>query len=359
MNVRGLLFVLAVVALGAGCGDDVGPTPASTSRPIGHRPLATITEFGSGAGAEAKAVFDGSTLLVPLGAGGLALYDLSRASQPTHISTVGLDVLGGQAASVASRQGRAFVAIPGVGGLVELDLRAPGNPRVVSRFGADVPWIGQIALRGHHLFVQSAAANGAPGGIYVFDVGDGAPVLVGRYLVNLTDPGFYATEERTVYLARTPPTPARIDVIDMLDPANPRRTTGWSGAGNVFDIDVSGNRVYCASYWGGVQVLNRAQTASLRTEASYDWPDASAFGTSIAAAPPYVFVARGRDARRADTLQVFRHDGSALTPIQEQETSLPIVSLVVSGNLLAVVELESQQVYEPRKCVALYAISRS
>ncbi len=358
MKVRGLVFALAVVAIGAGCGDDVGPTPASVPRPIANRPLATITEFGGGAGTDAKVAFDGSTLLLPLGGGGLALYDLSRASQPTYIGTVGVDALGGQAGSVASRQGRAFVATPGVGGLVELDLRTPGNPRVLSRFGADVPWIGQVVLRGYHLFVQSTAANGAPGGIYVFDVAGGTPVLVGRYLVDLTDPGFYATEERTVYLARTPPTPARIDVVDMLDPGNPRLATSWFGPGNVFDIDVYGHRVYCASYWGGVQVLSRSQTASLRTEATYDWPDASAHGTGIAAAPPYVFVARGQDARQADSLQVFRHDGNALTPVSEQEVPLPIVSLTVAGNLLAVVELESSQARAPRKCVALYAISR-
>jgi hypothetical protein len=172
------------------------------------------------------------------------------------------------------------------------------------------------------------------------------------------DLGFHVTAEGRVFLARISDQ-AKIDVVDMAVPSAPVLLGTWTASRplNVVDIDVQEGKAYCAGYWGGLVVLAGADDARLASEADLDWPDASSYASSVAAAPPYVFVARGETETSSGSFQAFRADGSSLSPVWEQAATFTPQWVAISGNLLVTVELQSpHQTAEPQKVLKLYRI---
>jgi hypothetical protein len=354
-----LLPIILLAAL-AGCSpgqDDENPPMV---RQLAMEHLATILDYGWAWGSEAKVAFDGSTMFVPNGGWGISIYGLGDPSLPEHLARVDSADLGGQGGAVAAAGGRAFVATPDSDRIVELDVSTPSAPVVVRYFGG-IPEYDQLVLRGRYLFVQSGSCLDYPGGPYAFDISLSPPALVGKYLAELIDPGFYVTDAGRVFQARTPAFAddmARIDVVDMAAPSSPVLLSTWtSGKGlNVTDIDVQQGRAYCAAYWGGIFVLKGADVARLELEAEFDWSEEHAIAISAAAAPPYLFVARGDSEGGAESFQAFRLDGSSLTLVWEQAAQFPVHSVAISGNLLVTVEQEPPLTEWPKKILTLYRI---
>jgi hypothetical protein len=326
------------------------------------QPLAEISEYAWAWGSEAPVAFDGSLLYVPLGAPGLAIYSLSDPTAPQRLALVGAALLDGQAGAVAAAGQRAYVATPDKGVIVELDVSVPTAPQVRSRFGGGIPGIARLALRGSHLFVKAGSSTAYLGGVYVFDVSTNPPSLAGQYLTNLVDPGFDVSPTGWAFLARTPATAddsAKIDVIDMSNPAAPILLTTWVEARpmNVSGLVVQGDRLYGAGYWGGPFVLTGAATTPLVLEAEYDWSELPRYAWDVAAAPPFVFISRGDAPGRIGSFQAFRQAGASLIPVWERAATFPIHSVAVSGDLFVTVEQESPQVPSPHKLLKLYRIS--
>lgn len=356
----GGLAVILLVAAAAGCRREKDSPPEAPPLALEH--MSTILTNGWASGSEARLAFAGTTMYVPLGAAGMDVYAIGDLAHPVLLCRVGIDTLGGQGGAVAAAGGRAFVAALSAEGdsVVELDMSAPESPSVVCRFNG-IPEYDQLVLRDNQLYIQSGSCVDYDGGVYVFAATQSPPLLVGKYLANLIDPGFYVTAVGRVFQARTPEFAEdfpSIDVVDMADPAAPKVLSTWRSQKqlNVCDIDVRLGRAYCAGYWGGVLVLRGADTERLELEAEYDWSEGSKVALSIAAAPPYIFVARGDSAGGAGNFQVFRQDGSSLILEQEIAAELPVYSVAVSGNLLVTVEQEPPLVASPRKILKLYRI---
>ncbi|MCL7968832.1 MAG: hypothetical protein M8867_04310 [marine benthic group bacterium] len=125
---------------------------------------------------------------------GLAVYDLSRPSEPRPIARVGGDLSGG-ASAVAVDRDRVWAAAIGDGSLVGFDLTDPAGPRRIGRWQASAARHGHIA----DLEVRDGLAFLArwDDGVAILDVGAGnrggtpaAPALVAE-LPNpvFSDPG--------------------------------------------------------------------------------------------------------------------------------------------------------------------------
>lgn len=355
-------LALILLAAGSACRPTENGSPPEPPPPLSLEHLSTILTNGWANGSEARLAFDGTTMYVPQGACGMDVYAIGDPAHPEHLCRVDVDTLGGQGGAVAAAGGRAFVAALSAEGdsVIELDMSAPGSPSEVCRFNG-IPEYDQLVLRGSQLYIQSGSCTDYDGGVYVFAAAQSPPPLAGRYLADLIDPGFHVTAAGRVFQARTPEFAddfPSIDVVDMADPAAPKVLFTWKSKRrlNVWDIDVRQERAYCAGYWGGILVLRGADKERLDLEAETDWSEGSKAALSIAAAPPYIFVARSDTAGGADDFQVFRQDGGSLFLEREIAAELPAHSVAVSGNLLVTVEQEPPIVERPRKILKLYRI---
>jgi hypothetical protein len=254
------LFII-LAAIGTGCRQEPEPPtePPATVRTLLLELQATIIDHAWAAGSEAFVAFDGSTMFVPNGAGGISIYGLGDPGHPALLATVDCSTLGGQGGAVAAANGRAFVAVMGTGLIAELDISTLSNPIVVNRFNA-IPEFDQLELRGNHLFVHFGPSGSAPGGVFVFDISQTPASLVGQYLAQNCDPGFCVSNSKRVFQARPEYVnwTAQIDAVDMADPANPKILFTWPSLRsiNIMDMCEQDGRLYCAAYLGGIFVLN-------------------------------------------------------------------------------------------------------
>jgi hypothetical protein len=79
-------------------------------------------------------------------------------------------------------------------------------------------------------------------------------------------------------------------VIDVSDPANPRRVGGYDTPGNALGVAVSGNYAYVADYNAGLQVLDVSDPANPRRVGGYDTPGGV---SGVAISGNYAYVADG------------------------------------------------------------------
>jgi len=354
------LFI-ALAAAGSGCRQEPEPAPEPPApvRPLLLELQATIIGHGWNSLSDTIITFDGSTMLVIDGGQGLLLYGLADPGHPILLASVDRFTLGGYARAAVASNGRAFVAIMGNGEIVELDISTLSSPLVVNRFST-IPGVGKLELRGNHLFVHFISGGNVPGGVFVYDISHSPAQLVGQYLVSIIDPGFCVSDSKRIFLAHPEHVnwTSQIDVADMADPANPVFVYTWpsSRAINIEDMCTQNGRLYCAAYLGGILVLKGADEPRLDLEAEFDWSDIHFGAWSIAAVPPYVFVARGDSSGAAESFQAFRQWGSSLTLVWEQAAQFPIHSVTVSGNLLVTVEQESLSRPNPQKILKLLRI---
>ena len=310
--------------------------PASGSEAAGGEPgdlrIFPRSQFELAAwawGAEAAATLSGDLLLVPLGAGGVALYDVADPRVPQPVAILDVATLGGQGGAATALPGeRAFVALPDVPTIAVFDLSTPPAPVWLGEFGdIEVPLA--LAVAGGQLFVQEGSYQGHLGGVHAFDLGPSLPEPEGGYLVELVDPGFAALGGGAIALARTPggwTGVASIDVVDLSDPAAPELLGQWSSPlpGNVTGISVAGDRMFLSAYWGGLWVVDVSDYAAMSLVTSFDWPEPEPYALDVESVAPYILLLQGGPAPEMQRLMVFRLDGGQIAFVDElAATSTP------------------------------------
>lgn len=314
-------------------------------------------------GSEAKIFFDKDKLYIPLGYPGLAVYDISNPELPQRILLMHSNELNGQAGAVAASGERVFVANPDKGSILMLDISEPSNPSVLARFG-QIQDILQLYLRGQYLFVYAGSSTAYRGGIYVYDISKEPPVEAGQHLTNFIDPGFYVTAEQLAFIARTPETSldsAKIDCVDMSVPSHPISLSQWSSPypGNIIDIHLKNNRLYCAAYWGGLWVLDSTDYSNLSLDARFDWEQTEPYALSVMALPPFIYLAQGGPGKVFRKFNVFRQDGNIITLEKEIPAETFTNSVYLAEDLLILIEIESPwMTSNPQKILHLYKIPR-
>lgn len=270
-------------------------------------PLCEIREPAWGIGSKAKAAISDNELFIPLGAQGLAIYDISNPREPQLVARVSTETLHGQGGAVEALSGRAFVALPVSHTMAVLDLTNPSAPKFIGTFG-DIPQIVAMELRGDNLYVYAGSDAANLGGVYVYDVRSRIPTLRGSYLADQIDPGFFVTGNRVVFLSSHP---GRIEVVDMSDPAAPSLIGEWTSPhpGNITEIDLVGRYLFASAYWGGLWILDATDYGNLQWITGYDWPDPQPCAVSVQATPFCVFLAQGGVGLPVRVFEVLRFDG--------------------------------------------------
>ncbi|MBI2924511.1 MAG: hypothetical protein HYY24_02270 [Verrucomicrobia bacterium] len=211
---------------------------------------------------------------------GLLVLDVSAAANPTRVSE--LDT-GGDAGAIAVSGQYAYVA-DWKAGLQVIDVANPSAPKRVSGYGT-AGWVRNVAVSGRYAYVAAPGdgdyLEGFPGeGLVVLDVSDPAtPQLVGRYdstgdATDVTVAGNYA------YLIDLEPSFSEggagegLVVIDISDPANPRRVGSYSHIvpsqyGGPDTVAVAGHYVYVADCSAGLLVIDVSDPANPRRAGGY------------------------------------------------------------------------------------------
>lgn len=326
--------------------------------------LSKIQEPAWAMGSEANVFVSNDRLYISLGYPGLAVYDISNPESPQRILYMHSTDLGGQAGAIAASGDRVFVATPDKNSLAVLDISNLSNPIVSTRFGS-IYDILQISLRGQKLYVHAGSSTQYYGGVYVFDVSKEEPELVGEYLTDLIDPGFYVNGQGVVFLARTPEflgDSAKVDAIAMSDPSNPIYLGRWESTypGNIVDIDMKGYLLYCSAYWGGLWILDASDFSNINFAAQHDWLEPESFAKSAQGLPPFVFLAQGGPELSFQKFNVYRQDNALITLEKEILATTYTHSVYLFGDLLILIEMESPwETSNPQKILYLYQVPRS
>lgn len=160
---------------------------------------------------------------------GLQAVDVADPANP---KTAGLLV--GRAVDVAVEGDRAYLADP-ARGLRVADLSDPGQPTEIG--ASTVTGVPQVvAAMGSRAYVGTTAApTGAPGGLHIFDVSDGAsPEFLGSFAADVID---VALADSTAYVVTAN---GAMLIVDVSQPAQPVQVgalmpTSWTAVGVAVD----------------------------------------------------------------------------------------------------------------------------
>lgn len=199
----------------------------------------------------------GNYVCVAAGDAGLQVYDLSRARPlVARYTTSGF-------ANMIARSGNHAYLADGSAGLQVFDLRDPAMPQHVGGYRA-LGGAQGIAVSGNHAYLVerrrfTASGRGQPGGLVVLEAANPAsPEFVGACETALL-PNSITVSGNHAYVAEgTWNEPARLETIDVSDPANPLPVSAWTSADNdgpCSGLSVSGNHVYLTA-WRYLQVLD-------------------------------------------------------------------------------------------------------
>jgi hypothetical protein len=308
-------------------------------------PRAEIVLAGWAWGSESESTLVGDRLLIPLGAGGLSIHDISDPDDPVELARIPIETIGGQAGSAAALLGdRLFVvALDQEIDVAVLDLDGSWPPPPLGWFGG-VPSPRALALSGSDLLIQGESSTAAPGGVFAFDTTPTIPVASGSYEAQLVDPGFLALADGTVFLARTPAGAlgaAGVDVVDFSDPGDPGLLGHWSSPlpGNVTGIDVEGHRMFLSAYWGGLWVVDVSSYSAMDLVADFDWPELEPYALDVEWIEPFVVLAQGGPDPALRRLTLLELDASnELAVVDSLPAGGPILALHRDDRLLIVEE---------------------
>lgn len=335
------------------------PAAALDYRPSASEPLSKIEEPAWAWGSEAGVFVAGKKLFIPLGYPGLAIYDISDPRTPVFLSRLNHQELRGQAGAVAAQGNRAYVATPDQKTIALLDITDPSKPFFLANFGY-IPYIQHLEIRDRYLYACAASSIGQNGGVYAFDISTDPPTAVGSYLTDLIDPGFHVTASGIVFLARTPRSgndSAKIDCLDMSKPATPVFLGQWASdyPGNIVDISESGDKIYCAAYWGGIWVLDMSDPANLKRVSMFDWAEGKPYAKSVQAHSDQIYIAQGGPSLSYQKFDVFEFGADQIELVEEIPAAAYTQSVRLADDLLLLIEIESPwETPTPRKILHLY-----
>jgi len=257
---------------------------------------------------------------------GLQVIDVSDPANPQRVGSL----VGGFGPLAVS----GHYTYDGAGGAV-IDISNPANPQVVGRLG--VP--GDVAVSGHYAYV---AANDA--GLQVIDISN--PALPQRAGTYDTTSGGSSTEghhDPWGGLARDVAVSGHrayvadgchgLQVIDMSNPANPKRIGGCDTRGQAEAVALSGDYGYVADGDEGLQVIDISNPANPRRVGGCD---TSGYAEGVAVSGNYAYVAdgwRSDDSSHSGGLRVINvSDPANPRQVGTLDTSGYAQDVVVSGN---------------------------
>ncbi len=317
-------------------------------------------------GSGARICYDRGTerLYIPQGYPGLAVYDITDPSSPQPVVQLHSKEFPGQyqPGAVAARGGRVFVALKTPGNIVELDFSTPTAPVFKNTFGS-IPDIRKMSLQGNLLYVFGYSSFEYDGGVYVFDISGESPALVGQYLTDLIDPGFYMGPNGTAFIARTPAwlgEPAMVDVVDLSWPAEPRLFDTWESEypGNITDIYLEDGLLYLSAYWGGIWVVDVSDYGNMTLAGRLDWGVGDRTAVSICALPPYVIIAGGGNLEGSREFVIFHHQDNVFKEKEALPAEASPDSVIRVGDLLFTVQLNDPYGSNPEKIIHLHRIRK-
>jgi hypothetical protein len=280
-------------------------------------------------GSEARAVsISGSHAYVADGANGLSVIDVSDSSSPQPAG--GVDTPGSATDVFVSGQ-YAYVA-DWDGGLRVINISNPANPQFVAALAlpdhdVNFPEVAErVVVSGHHAYVTGFGFHtidvsnplqpvrlggyrppgGATGvfvsgdhayvtgyGLHIVDVSDPAsPQLVGRF-----DP-FPGLRFQNVFVAANYAYVANdsslLFVVEVSDPANPRRENDFFADSSIRDIFISGSTAYLASPFAGLHVLDISDPAEARRVGGNPtlWSESGLMDITLSGQQVYVLTGR-------------------------------------------------------------------
>jgi hypothetical protein len=318
----------------------LAPSPAQADEELLLTPLSQITVSSWAYGSEAPARLDGDRLVIPRGGGGVSVYDVSHPAHPVEIATVDVATLEDQGgASALTPDGRLVTALPIRQTLAVIDI-SHRHPRKLGEFGGVAsPFALGVSYDALFAWVGSDSANIR--GVYSFDLDAPLPVATGSYPVVLTDSGFLMRDD-VVYFAGTPSGPgdsAVLDIVDMNVPSTPVELGTWPSEtpGNIVGIDVDGDRIALAAYWGGIWLLDASDPAAMRLLDHEDWTDSRIYSTGVALMPPFVLLLQSGPAPELRQLDLLRmHDDGTLEWLDPLPLDAPPMAILHEGSLVIV-----------------------
>ena len=261
----------------------------------------------------------------------VAVLDAADPAIPRKIGELALGERGGYSPGIGMAGHYAYLVLPEQGGLHVLDLSDPAHPRRVNEtftLGAAA----DLAISGTRLYTASDS------GVKVVDITNGPyPRWLGGYgegthinelvfapghavattwdsgllVLDLSDPlqvrrqGFHVTQspvsdaaiagdvacvaERGDWNGREW-VGGRLSIIDLKEPAHPRRVGTYELSGSALAVAVSGQRACLALGYQGIQVADISDPAAPRRLGGYD---TSGFACDVAVEGNYVYVADG------------------------------------------------------------------
>lgn len=193
------------------------------------------------------------------------VWNVAMPSQSVRVSTIPLN---GRGQSLALAGNHAVVAYESTerngqitgSGLQIIDIREPGKPRTAGSYPTGAPATA-AAVAGHRALVVVGQA------LEVIDLSDPArPQRLGTYNNGLY-PHAVAIEGDTGYFAsgqvafNHAPISTQLELIDLSDPAHPRRQSGFAAPPGGADVTISGQFAFVADGLAGLRVLDLSEPA--------------------------------------------------------------------------------------------------
>ncbi|MCP5516642.1 MAG: hypothetical protein H7A45_05190 [Verrucomicrobiales bacterium] len=235
----------------------------------------------------------------------LIVVDVSDSGNPRQVGSYDTD-FGFYGADVAVSGNYAYVASGREQSSHQvIDISDPTSPRGVGSYQTSTSL--DLAVAGDHAYVTTWS------GLQVFDISHPAsPQPVGAYDTSsdthewftrrVAVSGNYACVAETWWDQGQSYTDqqGRLEVIDVKDPANPRRVGGYDTSGGARAVAMSGSHAYVAETWydqeaqtskGLVEVIDLSDPANLRLVSRYETKGAA---NDVTVAGTYAYVAGGR-----------------------------------------------------------------
>ena len=306
--------------------------------------LASITVQSWAHGSEANICVEGNRVFIGQGYPGMVVFDISSPESPRQLLHLPSSFFprGGQPGAIAASGTRIFVATPTNDSIHLMDMSNLNQPMILESFG-NIPDIKQLLIRGSFLFVSCGSSVAYDGGIYVYNISGDTPVLAGTYLTDLIDPGFFVTQSGVVFFARSPASindPTKIEVVDMSDPSSPVQLGLWTSdyPGNITDIYLEENTLYCSAYWGGLWALDVKDYANITMINRFDWSETAPYASSVRASPPFSFIAASGNSQAYWKFVIFRHEEETISVEQEISSTKPPQWTYIQDDLLFLIE---------------------
>ena len=216
-----------------------------------------VGRYDTGGSASDVAVsVNGARAIVADGSGGVVVIDVSNPANPAHVVTVSV---GGYAGHVALSGDGSLAYVTDFSSDVVYVVDAVDSiaPRVIGSYETAMGG-GEIALSGdgHYAYVGGS-------GLTVIDLLTPPNVpLLGQFSTWAYDVALSATGRYAYVAAGT----AGLQVINVLDPAAPKRVGSYDTTGSAVDVTVSatGRYAYVADHSAGVQVFDVSNPSPLR-----------------------------------------------------------------------------------------------